>query len=76
MGRVEVKMAVVLQCALQNFLFQFIFVKMRDEVPLSCSLVLPYGVGIVGMVGNELGKTQQLPILSQLVTSYFTIILK
>ena len=30
-------MAVVLLCALQNFLFQFIFVKMRDEVPLSCS---------------------------------------
>ena len=37
MGRVEVKMAVVLLCALQNFLFQFIFVKMREEVPLSCS---------------------------------------
>ena len=37
MGRVEVKMAVVLLCALQNFLFQFIFVKMRDEVPLSGS---------------------------------------
>ena len=34
------------------------------------SLVLPYGVGIVGMVGNELGKTPRLPILSQLDTSY------
>ena len=37
MGRVEVKMAVVHLCDLQNFIFQFIFVKMRDEVTLSCS---------------------------------------
>ena len=42
---------------------------------LGNSLVLPYGVGIVGMVGNELGKTQQLPILSQLDTSYHILLL-
>ena len=39
------------------------------------SLVLPYGVGIVGMVGNELGKTPRLPILSQLDTSYHILLL-
>ena len=33
----EVTKAVVLLCALQNLLFQYIFFKMRDEVLFSCS---------------------------------------
>ena len=33
----EVIRVVVFLCTLQNFLFQYLFFKMGDEVPLSCS---------------------------------------
>ena len=66
-------MAVVLLCALQNFLFQFIFVKMRDEVPLSCSWDKVGIEGLSSQLNPNQGSTKLLPYIYTFIYTYIIL---
>ena len=51
---------------LLNSIYQNLIVHSKHEAHAGKSLELPYGVGIVGKVGNELGRTQWNPTPSLL----------
>ena len=59
---------------LLNSIYQNLIVHSKHEVHAGKSLELPYGVGIVGKVGNESGRTQSNPTPSLLDKLYVKFI--